>query len=357
MLLLKQLKIDDLRTVSFKEFVRSLNDVYEPPSAEYFKSEIVPNLNKFLEKEACNEKFLRVINVFSQVLEGELYLFAVLSTKKGKYISLLDVSIPFNQTYEDNDERQKSLFIHFCDSAVEKATAMYKVKIFAVIYECDIHLTDAEKISQNKRYFRVQSISFLLREIEAASLMVEEGDSLDRLKKLSNDLRLADLSISNATEVLMQAIIDRELFSEVVSPDLIVRFINPLYMASNFFNPQYKGLTAKREELKDFDLLRKAFTFNMFVLSDAVLCEQLKQFTTQSEYFGPLFDLHSSQPERFWRIALKYYKELAEIVLELLNLPAISRQIDLNRILSSDTEVSTELGEIDTRYKQNLLLN
>lgn len=249
LILLKQISFDDLDSFNFRDFTKSVNEMYTLPSEEFLKMEVAPNVQKICMKSLSKEKLSPVVYVHSKRFEKKLFLTATTATETGRYAYLQEIWMDLDTSEEDNNLREKSILKTFCDSAVEKATAAHSVKILAVVYDCDVELSVEDKVNHKLKYHRLKCLSLLIKEIEVISLIIEEEEKLTKVKRLSESLKSANLTLSDASELLLQTLIDSETPFEFISQDLILSYVGPLQMGANFFNPKYKGHLASKTEI------------------------------------------------------------------------------------------------------------
>lgn len=95
----------------------------------------------------------------------------------------------------------------------------------------------------------------------------------------------------------------------------------------------------------------------MYSLSGEEICDELKLYTNELEYFGPLFELHSNDPKTFWTKAQKHYKKLSDFAIAISKIPAVNRKVDLSKLITPEDYVRSDCGEVDENYIKNLLLN
>lgn len=113
--------------------------------------------------------------------------------------------------------------------------------------------------------------------------------------------------------------------------NLLKSIVNPIYLASNYLNPKYKGRVFMEND-------EYACTVEEFVI-DNLSGKSMRQYTkymSQTEMFSKLFDKNVDDIMAFWIIVEHKYEELAKLAQKLLQIPACVSYVNMNRITQNN---------------------
>lgn len=362
MFLLQIFSDENYKSAAIKDFTKALNSDYQMPPLNELKTDIPSVAWEAYVKEQPKKSYVPIINVYSKKIDDDLFLIAVINDTNGKSIFIRDSLISDNSDvsdsdFDDLDDKKKAMFLKFCNGCVDVTTNFLKTRIYCIIHDCELELTEEESINKDRKFIICKCLSLLVKELELmCSIRSLDVGTRNHIKDICSVLKSADCSLAEATQIIMEGI-DNDIFSpETVSKETAATFISLIHMGANYWFPEYKGKTSFNDSLKRFKFHRMIYTFNALTTPEGC-SQEIREYDDEDKFFAGYFDLHSKSAKTFWLEAAKTYKILPNYAFNLISIPAIPKKINIEKLIHFKNEVSTVSDKIDQSYVKTLLLN
>ncbi|XP_031784904.1 uncharacterized protein LOC116417189 isoform X1 [Nasonia vitripennis] len=290
-----------------------------------------------------------------QTSENETSFIAVsLALNSQKQYVYIDSIIINKQTVENDGIDLKEHLESFCDKSVKKVKDLYKTVIEYVTYDSSVKLNLSSEVD-GKRYHRIVCYSVLIHHLRKPRMRIlfKNTDELNGYKEFYNTIdnlerkfSNADCSLGEATEDLLCSINNEKVPLCESITQTIFQFISNVALAANFLNHKYRGhhfmhLSSSHNMMMQF--------FEQALANEAF--EILGDYLDKGE-FKRLFEKNSTtSPERFWHVAKVYCKkELPNFALNILNIVAIPRKINMNKLLKLRSDLVDNASEDRKQY-------
>lgn len=322
-----------LNMFAWKNFTQGLNRSYIPVGVDFLFEKIKPIAYEKYLTEIATDKYTSVLLVYFYFTpENSTFIISLAINEAGieKYVA--DETLPSIETATFIDA-----FLQFCDKSVIIAKERLTTSIHTIIHNIDVDIDENDRYNSDLKYYKSQCLSLLLKKMinfETNQVYLEENPDSFRMKikNFSSGLKL-QLNLASATEFLLKNV-DKGLPTDCEeAKEIILSFIGPIHMASNYYHPKFKGTIVEKPNLNRYKNQLNCFIhqFNDSALKDETSDEFSKYFN-ESQQFIYLFRTHKDDPIKFWNTAKQTCPSLASFALNLLNTLIFMKELKIKKI-------------------------
>ena len=243
-----------------------------------------------------------------------------------------------------------------------KAKSIFNIEVKYVLFEGADVITDSSGSVDGCKYHILKSFTSIIKSLRYKHLPFPVQTDEDIKQSISYNEELDEFlehlyklkyPLASAVEKLFSLLENGTLNINSRAATDILDFINPIFLAANYFNPLYKG---------HFFVEHKSLTDIMheFLFDEAPqeIFVGLSHYMNGTQKFKLLLDPNKSyNPERFWHIVAMDYPQLSSYAMNLLEIPGSIKKIEEENLEKIITASQSHNSEASTALLITLLLN
>ncbi|KAJ8684957.1 hypothetical protein QAD02_020750 [Eretmocerus hayati] len=320
-----------------RKLFKTFDSNFEIPDLETFRESVLPNVIQDLQMEEETRRYMDILIV----AKASSKLLSYVITRDGKY-SLVECADLNDNVHGNSDEDadedyevRRSEAVTFCDSSVISAFKKFGIVTKFVLYtglgllseegEARLIIDDGGNV---KTFPYLRSIFFadILKKLLTFKLPSGQPISVVQrhvryeyvLTELVENTRKSDYSIADALEDIFKLFKEDTLNVNPNAMNIFEQYLSPFHFLTNHLDPRYRGKCFSNYDdyhTRMIDLLNET-------LDDEASFFAHGKYKSGSGVFNHLFDNPKYSKEKVWRIAASASKELSDLALDLIKVPA-----------------------------------